>query len=119
MKTERCREWRESLGAYTLGHLANEERVSLEAHLEGCPECRHEATALGGVAALRPHADPARFGPAPQPPPELGKRIAATIAADRQESRRRRQRRRFGLGLTLGGAAATLAAAFAFLILSG
>ncbi|HEV7398757.1 MAG TPA: zf-HC2 domain-containing protein [Solirubrobacterales bacterium] len=108
MKTESCREWRESLGAYALDHLGDEERVSLEAHLEGCPACRAEAAALGSVASLLPHADPERFGPAPLPPPELGKRVAATIDAERR-SKRRHRRLRFGLGL--GGAAATAAAA--------
>ncbi len=47
MKTERCREWREALGAYALGHLADDERAGLEAHLEGCPACRAEADGAG------------------------------------------------------------------------
>ena len=33
MKTESCREWRESLGAYALGQLPEGERAALEAHL--------------------------------------------------------------------------------------
>ncbi len=65
MKTESCREWRESLGAYALGHLAAEERAGLEAHLEGCADCRAEADSLALVARLLPPADPERFGPAP------------------------------------------------------
>jgi len=108
MKTESCREWRESLGAYALGHLPDEERASLEAHLEGCPACRAEAESLIAVSRLLPQADPERFGPAPTPPPELGKRIAATIGAE-QRSRRRDRRLRLGFGL--GGAAAAAAAA--------
>jgi hypothetical protein len=108
MKTEHNREWRESLGAYALGHLSDEERTSLEAHLEGCPACRDEAAALASVANLLPHADPERFGPAPVPPPELGKRITATIDAERRSQRRHRRLR---LGLGFGGAAAAAAAA--------
>jgi hypothetical protein len=115
MKTDNCREWRESLGAYALGHLTDDERTSLEAHLEGCPACRAEATALGSVASLLPHADPERFGPAPTPPPELGKRIAATIDAERR-SKRRHRRLRFGLGV---GSAAAAAAVLAIFILTG
>jgi anti-sigma factor RsiW len=113
-----CRGWRESLGAYALGQLPDRERAGLEAHLEGCAECRAELAALEPVARMLPHADPARFGPAPQPPPELGARIAATIEAERQQ-RRRRSRRRFGFGF--GGAAAALAAAALalFVILPG
>lgn len=110
MKTRsECRRWRESLGAFALGHLDGEDRVALEAHLEGCAECRSEAEALAPVARMLPHADPARFGPAPTPPPELGARIAATIGAERQQLQRRRRRRAFG-GLALGGATAALAA---------
>jgi len=107
MKSESCREWREALGAYALGHLPEEERASLEAHLDGCPDCRAEAESLLAIAQRLPHADPARFGPAPTPPPELGRRIAATIGAERR-SKRRHRRLRFGLGL--GGAAAVATA---------
>lgn len=117
MRTDDCRHWKETLGAYALGHLPDEERAGLEAHLEGCAACRAEAESLRAVSRLLPHADPARFGPAPQPPPELGRRIAATIADDRRRKRRDR-RLRFGLGL--GGAAAALAAAvLAIFVLSG
>jgi hypothetical protein len=110
MKTRKdCREWRELLGAHALGGLGGEERAGLEAHLEGCPECRAELAALEPVVRMLPHADPARFGPAPQPPPELGQRIAATIEGEKERLRGRR-RRALG-GLALGGAAAVLAAA--------
>jgi hypothetical protein len=116
MTAERCRPYRESLGAYLLGGLADDERPGLEAHLEGCAECRAEADSLLGVASLLPHADPDRFGPAPAPPAALGKRIAATIGA---EKRKRRRRHRFRLGLGLSGAAAVATAAvLAVLVLS-
>lgn len=108
MKTEGCRRWRESLGAYALDQLPEEERSGLEAHLEGCAECRAEADSLLGVARMLPHADPDRFGPAPVPPPALGKRIVATIGAERRTQRRRR---RFRLSLGLSGATALAAAA--------
>ena len=117
MKTESCRDWRESLGAYTLGHLPAEDRVGLEAHLEGCPECRAEADSLTLVARLLPHADPERFGPAPLPPAALGERIATQIGAERRGGR---QRRRLRLGLALSGATAALAAAaLAIFVLPG
>jgi hypothetical protein len=68
---------------------------------------------------MLPHADPARFESAPQPPPELGARIAATIAGERQRAERRRRRRVFG-GFAFGGAAAALAAAvLAIFVLGG
>lgn len=117
MKTDGCRTWRESLGAYALGHLSEEERVALEAHIEGCAACTAEVESLGSVAQLLPYADPARFGPAPQPPAELGKRIAATISAER---RKRRHKGRLRLGFGLGGVAAAAAAAvLAIFVLGG
>jgi hypothetical protein len=118
MKTERCREWRESLGAYALGHLDAGERAGIEAHLEGCPDCRAEVEALSGVVALLPHADPERFGPVPQPPSDLGRRILAGFDADRRMTKQRRRRRRFGFALG-GGIAAAAAAVLALVILPG
>jgi hypothetical protein len=117
MRTDKCRQWRESLGAYALGHLGDEERASLEAHLDGCPECRAEAEALTAVATLLPHADPDRFGPAPAPPADLGRRIAATIGAERR-AKRRRKRWQLGLGIS-GAAAAAVTAVLAIFVLGG
>ncbi|MGV1049092.1 MAG: zf-HC2 domain-containing protein [Solirubrobacterales bacterium] len=116
MKTDHCREWRESLGAYALGHLAPEERAGLEAHLEGCPECRAEVRSLQEVALLLPHADPERFDSAPQPSPELGKRILASLGSERERKTRRR-RLRFGFGF--GAATVAVAALLALVILPG
>lgn len=118
MKTRsECRDWRELLGAYALGNLEGGERVGLEAHLDGCAPCREELALLQPVARMLPHADPERFESAPQPPPELGARIAATIAGERRQVEKRR--RLFG-GLALGGATAALAAAvLAIFVLGG
>jgi hypothetical protein len=117
MKTEGCRDWRHLLGAYALGDLTAEERAGVEAHLEGCPECRTEAEALDSVARLLPLADPDRFSrPAPQPSPDLGKQIAATIG---REQRVVRRRRRWRFGFALSGAAAAAAAVLAIVILPG
>ena len=115
-----CRDWRELLGVYALGQLEGDERAGLEAHLEGCAPCRAELALLEPVAQMLPHADPAQFeAAAPQPPPELGARIAATIAGERERSERRRRRRVFG-GFALGGATAALAAAvLAIFVLGG
>jgi hypothetical protein len=113
-----CRDWRELLGAYALGQLEGDERAGLEAHLEGCGQCRAELALLEPVARMLPAADPAQFeAAAPQPPPELGARIATTIAGEQKRAARRR--RRFG-GFALGGATAALAVAvLAIFVLGG
>ena len=59
MKTDGCREWRESLGAYALGHLPDEERAGLEAHLEGCPACKEDHESLLALVAADADADDA------------------------------------------------------------
>jgi hypothetical protein len=119
MKTRNgCREWRELLGAYALGHLEGDERAGLEAHLEGCPGCREELATLAPVAQMLPHADPARFELAPTPPPELGRRIAATIEGEKQRTEQRRRRRLFG-GLAFGGVTAAAVAAVLLLFVFG
>ena len=112
-----CREWRELLGAYALGHLEGDEQAGLKAHLDGCARCREELASLQPVALMLPHADPARCGPAPQPPAELGQRVAATIAAERERGEKRR-RRLFG-GFALGGAAAAAAAVLLLFVFGG
>jgi len=116
MRAERCREWRESLGAYALGRLPDRERAALEAHLEGCSDCRAELAGIESVAKLMPLADPERFGSAPAPPAGLADRVAAAISAERRGGRRQRLR----LGLALGGATAAVAAALvAIFVLPG
>jgi hypothetical protein len=119
MTTERCREWRVSLGAYALGQLPEEERIALEAHLDGCPECRNEADSLRGVARLMPLADPARIvAPTPRPPAELRERIEAVIGEEQASERKQRRRRRFGFGFA-GVAAAAAAAVLAIVAFTG
>jgi len=115
MKTESCREWRESLGAYTLEQLPEEERAALEAHLDGCRECRAELESLSGVARLLPLADPGHFDAAPAPPPALADRVAATIRAERRSQRQRRLR----IGFALSGATAAVAVLAIFVLPGG
>ena len=120
MRTEHCRDWRVSLGAYVLGHLDAEEKAGLEAHLEGCAECQAELETLGGVAKLLPNADPVRFESAPEPSAELGRRIFAKVNAERKaEKKRRRRRRQFGFGFGGIAIAAATAAVLALVILPG
>jgi hypothetical protein len=97
--TEVCRRWRELFGAYLLGHLSPEERVGLEAHLDGCAECRAELEELRPVAGALAAADPAHLGSPPAPPPELADRVFAHVRDARRLERRRRLAVRLGAGI--------------------
>jgi hypothetical protein len=116
MRTDHCREWRESLGAYALGQLPDEERAGLEAHLEGCAECKAELDSLDSVARLLPLAEPERLGAAPAPPAALAGKVVGKIVAERRSTRRRQFRRRLALS---GVTAAVAAAALALFVLPG
>jgi anti-sigma factor RsiW len=118
MRADECREWRERIGALVLGQLPEDERFAVEAHLEGCPSCRAEAQALAPIATLLRRVDPDRLTPAPEPPADLGERIARRIAAERRYRKRSRTRLRFGLAAA-GAAAAAAVAAIAIAVLGG
>lgn len=93
---------RTQLGAHVLGQLTPTETVSVEAHLEGCAECRREAAELAEVAGLLALANPERLGTTAPPPSDLLDRVFGRIAEERGLVRRRRRRAflgRAGLGL--------------------
>ena len=92
MTSEGCRPWREMLGAYVLGHLTTDDRVALEAHVDGCAGCTAELGELRPVAASLAAADPAHIGTRPAPPADLGERIAAAVRTARNARIRRRWR---------------------------
>jgi Putative zinc-finger len=107
MTAEACRHWRERLGAFALGHLDADERAAVQAHLDGCSECRAEAESLAAVARVLPVADPDRLGAAETAPSSVARRVFARIDSERQS---RRRGRRLRLGLALAGATAAIAA---------
>jgi hypothetical protein len=83
------------VGVYVLGALDPYERESVEAHLEDCPTCRAELTALAGLPGLLSRAESPVVDP--EPPAEI---LAGTL-------RRVRRRRRVAL---LAAAAAVVVA---------
>ena len=73
-------QYRDSLAAYALGALPDDERSQLERHMATCHECRREADELAvAVGELPDAADPVA------PPPELRSRIMAVVEADAAE----------------------------------
>lgn len=104
--------WEESLGAYALEALPEDERQETERHVQGCARCRRALAELQtAVDALAATAPPVR------PPPELRDRLlgvveseaellrAAGPGADRPRTRRRGPRSWFPRPVVTAGAA--------------
>lgn len=112
MTAEPCRKWRELLGVHALGQLSGDERAALEAHLEGCPDCRAELDSLAEVAELMPLADPERLESTPAPPFDLADRVVGAVQGEQRAKRRRRLRLGFATGAATAAVAAALLAIF-------
>jgi anti-sigma factor RsiW len=95
---------RELLGAYVLDQLTDDERIAVEAHLDGCADCRAEVAELAPLVSAMRDVDPDRVSAPAEPPTELAARIGETIC----NSRRRRDR---GTLLRRGAAGLLVAAA--------
>ena len=93
MKTDGCREWRESLGAYALGHLAGRgagrrwRRTSRAA-----PSCRAEAR-VAGARWRGCSATPTRRASSPAPQPAARARASGSRRRSARERRSARRRR--------------------------
>ncbi len=107
MRADDCRRWREELGSFVLDHLDADERAAVEAHLDGCAECRAELELLVPVAEALPLADLEQLDSSATPPRSLAFRVARGIRAER----RARRRRRIRLGVAVAAAACVAAAA--------
>ncbi|MEJ8278201.1 zf-HC2 domain-containing protein [Pseudonocardia spirodelae] len=89
MTGDEHRALRESLGDLAMGRLHGDERATVEAHLQGCPDCRDELAAIASVLPALRSVDHDRLDHSPAPPPDLGDRIVAAARAERPERRRR------------------------------
>ena len=117
------RRWREMLGAYVVGDLGGEERAALQAHLDGCGECRAEVRELEPVAAALAEADPRLFGAEePRPPADLLEQTLSRVEHARRfgdELQRRRRNRLIGRSAFAAAAAALLVAVGLFAVVPG
>lgn len=76
---------------YSLGRLEGAQAVAVQAHLDGCPECRAELRELRGAAGALAQADPDRVAEPPAAPPaSLRAAIFTEIAKERPRQRRSR-----------------------------
>ncbi|MFD9668362.1 anti-sigma factor domain-containing protein [Rhodococcus sp. NPDC059968] len=88
MTADQCRHMRSLLGMHALDRLDPASAVALQAHLDGCRQCRTELRELRGVAGALRLADPDRVTDKPAGPPS-SLRTAVFTAVDHERRRRR------------------------------
>lgn len=98
-----CRELRGDLAARALGVSEPDGGAALDAHLDGCAECRDELADLRGVAEALGRADADRVADPAEAPSGLSARIFELVGEGVAADRRRRR--------VIAGASAVLAAA--------
>ncbi|MEV8372103.1 zf-HC2 domain-containing protein [Kribbella sp. NPDC056861] len=106
MNLDEHRRLRELLGGFALGQLTPAERTAVQAHLDGCAECRAELGAIAPLAAPLKLIDPARLDQAPAGPPDWLE--TSILTAIKAEPRRIRSKGRWLLAaaavVVIGGA---------------
>ena len=105
-----CIRWQGELAMQSLGKLEPEVAVALQAHLEGCAECRGQASELAPLAAALTIASPAAVedSEAGRVPSRLQESVLHRL---RTEARRERRRSRRRVGVVATVAAGIAAAA--------
>lgn len=86
-----CKEVRESLGAYVLGTLDDDEAALVRAHADTCEQCREEIDVLSvlpGYLALVPVELAVEGPPEPGPSDLMLGRLLGAVAAERTRRRR-------------------------------
>ena len=112
MTDPRCIRWQGELAMQSVGKLEPEIAVALQAHLDGCAECRDQAAELAPLAAALTTASPAAVEDpeAGRVPSQLQESVLRRLGTEARRERRR-SRRRVGVVATVaaGIAAATVA----------
>jgi predicted anti-sigma-YlaC factor YlaD len=86
-----CDQARGQLALAAIGRLPENEKLALEAHLEGCPACRIEYSDLSGLEKALSAADPDRLDQIVAVPGTLRSAVLGTL--DTEASRHRRAMR--------------------------
>jgi predicted anti-sigma-YlaC factor YlaD len=110
-----CEQWRGLIAMRALGELASDDATALDAHLEGCADCRAVADELASTVSMLAYVDVASIEPTALVPPELSARVLGDL--HRAAAMDRRRRRIIVSGASLVGAIA--AALILFAVVSG
>ena len=110
-----CEQWRGLIAMRALGELSSDDATALDAHLEGCGDCRAIADELASTVSILAYVEVASIEPTALVPPELSARVLGDL--HRAAAMERRRRRVIISGASLVGALA--AALILFAVVSG
>jgi len=88
MSTAACEHARGQLALFTLGRLPDNERLALEAHLDGCEDCRSELAGLSGLSSALSAADPDRIDHVVEVPETLRASVLDSLGTEVARHRR-------------------------------
>jgi hypothetical protein len=88
MSSSACEHARGQLAMAALGRLPDDERLALEAHLDGCDDCRSELGGLSGLNAALSAADPDRIDHVIEVPETLRASVLESLGTEVARHRR-------------------------------
>jgi predicted anti-sigma-YlaC factor YlaD len=115
MNDDVCEQWRGLIAMRALGDLAIDDATALDAHLEGCADCRAIADELASTVSMLAYVDVASIEPTALVAPDLSARVLGEL--HRAATTQRRRRRLTVSTVSLVGAIA--AALILFAVVSG
>jgi hypothetical protein len=86
-----CEQWHGLIALRSLGGLSSDEGTALDAHIEGCAECRSLAEEMSSTVAMLAYVDPTSVEPTAQVAPELAERVLGDLHRAGALQRRRRR----------------------------
>lgn len=88
MSTTACEQARGQIALAALGRLPDHERLALEAHLDGCDDCRAELAALSGLDQALSAAEPDRIDHVIEVPESLRSSVLESLGTEVARHRR-------------------------------
>lgn len=87
-----CEKWQEAIAMRLFGDLSTQEEAALDAHLEGCADCRAVAEEFEQTFRLLGYVDPAAVAATALVPAELTEKVLSDLRRGSQRQRSRRNR---------------------------
>jgi hypothetical protein len=88
VRSTNCEQARGQIALAVLGRLPENERLSLESHLDGCEECSAELKSLSGLESALSAAEPDRIDHRSEVPETLRASVLASLGTEAAKQRR-------------------------------